>query len=456
MLGSRRSMSMSRVDNKQRQKKMMQLPLYYKPTIEKNLTTSTTMDTHYTDDSYNSYDEEADYDDHSWQTSSSSLLQVASMIKRGHTNEYDESICSSKDTVSKKKYNISNSNGSSSRQRQYETTEKISLPSTVLKYMNKTENVVQKEDGPTKSILKDSPPRLMKTKNNISKANEEHYRQKEDEPNMSTTTAQSARQKRRIKAQAHVELKQQLERVATAKQKTKKETRRQRKVKNYQRMRKEYNEKKVLMKERQEFEVKRKEQLSTYLSKEDEEDSKEDESKEVDTSEDDVQAVTSQDTNHGAPSDNSTSHSRTFLDFVQHLIVEKATNESSVVSSLVSSNVKDTSISSVKNALPSPEDICKELQEVEEEKKNLQESTTTLDDIDIDMEASKPILPFDEQEASVLVEESNDNGYIQLLSDAAASRHRAKMVLRARELIKSRKDERAESDNDHTPSEVDF
>jgi len=81
-----------------------------------------------------------------------------------------------------------------------------------------------------------------------------------------------------------------------------------------------------------------------------------------------------------------------------------------------------------------------------------------LDDIDIDIEASKPIgiLPFDEQEANVLVEESNDNGYIQLLSDAAASRHRAKMVLRARELIKSRKDEIAESDNDHTPSEVDF
>jgi len=442
-------------DNKQRQKKMMQLPLYYKPSIEKNLTTSTTMETCHTDESYDSYDEDADYyDDHSWQTSSSSLLQVASMIKRGHTDyDHDESMNTSKDTVSKKKHNIISSNRSYSRQRQYETTDntchekKISLPSTVLKYMKKTDNVAQKEDGPTKSILKDSPPRLMKTRN--TKANDnmkEQYSQKQNEPIMSTTAAtQSARQKRRIKAQAHVELKNQLERVAIAKQKTKKETRRQRKVKNYQRMRKEYNEKKVLIKERQEFECKRKEQLSTYLSKEDEEDSKEDESKEVDTSEDDIQAVTSQDTN-GAPSDNSTSHSRTFLDFVQHLIVEKsAMNEGSVVSSLGSSNVK--------NALPSAEYICKDLKEVEEKKKNnLQEPATTLDDIEIDMEASKPIgiLPFDEHEASVSV-----GGYIQLLSDAAASRHRAKMVLRARELIKSRKDEIAESD-DHTPSEVDF
>ena len=212
-------------------------------------------------------------------------------------------------------------------------------------------------------------------------------------------------------------------------------------------MRKEYNEKKVLIKERQDFECKRKEHLSKYLSKEDEEDSEEDESKEVATSEDDIQAVTSQD--KGAPSGSSTGHNRTFLDFVQHLIVEKATNEGSLVSSLGSSNVKDTS--SVKDTLPSPEDICKELQEVEQKKKNLQEPATTLDDIEIDMEASNPIgiLPFDEQEASV-------SGYIQLLSDAAASRHRAKMVLRARELIKSRKDERVESNDDHTPSEVDF
>jgi len=426
------------------------------------------METCHTDDSYNSYEEEADYDDHSWQTSSSSLLQVASMIKRGHTDyNHDESMNTSKDTESKQKHNIINSNKSSSRQRQYDTTaaacheKKISLPSTVLKYMKKTDNIVQKKDGPTKSILKDSPPRLMKTKNNISRANDnmkEQYSQKQNEPIMSTATAQSARQKRRIKAQAHVELKNELERVATVKQKTKKETRRKRKVKNFQRMRKEYNEKKVLMKERQEFECKRKEQLSTYLSKEDEEDSKEDESKEDDTSEDDTKPVTSQDT-YGAPlGSSSTRHSRTFLDFVQHLIVEKATNEGSVVSSLGSSNVKDTSFS-VKDTLPSPEDICKQLQEVEEKKKkNLQEFVTTLDDIDIDIEASKPIgiLPFDEQEANVLVEESNDNGYIQLLSDAAASRHRAKMVLRARELIKSRKDEIAESDNDHTPSEVDF
>jgi len=444
---------------------MMQPPLYYKPSIEKNLTTSTTMETCHTDESYDSYDEDADYyDDHSWQTSSSSLLQVASMIKRGHTDyDHDESMNTSKDTVSKKKHNIISSNRLYSRQRQYETTDntchekKISLPSTVLKYMKKTDNVAQKEDGPTKSILKDSPPRLMKTRN--TKANDnmkEQYSQKQNEPIMSTTAAtQSARQKRRIKAQAHVELKNQIERVAIAKQKTKKETRRQRKVKNFQRMRKEYNEKKVLMKERQEFELKRKEQLSTYLSKEEK---REDESKEDDTSEDDTKPVTSQDT-YGAPlGSSSTRHSRTFLDFVQHLIVEKATNEGSVVSSLGSSNVKDTSFS-VKDTLPSPEDICKQLQEVEEKKKkNLQEFVTTLDDIDIDIEASKPIgiLPFDEQEANVLVEESNDNGYIQLLSDAAASRHRAKMVLRARELIKSRKDERAESDNDHTPSEVDF
>ena len=212
-------------------------------------------------------------------------------------------------------------------------------------------------------------------------------------------------------------------------------------------MRKEQNEEKVLMKERQEFELKRKEQLSTYLSKEEEKD----ESKEVDR-EDDTQVAISQqakDTN-GAPS--GSTHNRTFLDFVQHLIVEKsAMNEGSVVSSLGSSNAK--------NALPSPAYICKELLAVEEEKKkSSQESTTTLDDIDIDMEAAKPIgiLPFDEQEAGVLVGGSNDNGYIQVLSDAAASRHRAKMVLRARELVKSRKDERAESDNDRTPSEVDF
>ena len=321
--------------------------------------------------------------------------------------------------------------------------------------MKKTENVVQKEDGPTKSLLKDSPPRLMKTRNNISKANdnmkEQCSSQKDDETIISTAAAQSARQRRRIKAQAHVELKNQLERVAIAKQKTKKETRRQRKVKGFQRMRKEQNEEKVLMKERQEFEVKRKEQLSTYLSKEE----VKDESKEVDTSEDDAQAVTAQqakDTNGAPPAGSSTSQHRTFLDFVQHLIVEKsAMNEGSVVSSLGSS-------SGVKDTLPSPDDICKELQEVEQKKKNLQESTTTLDDIDINMKAAKPIgiLPFDEQEAGVLVGGSNDNGYIQVLSDAAASRHRAKMVLRARELIKSRKDERAESDNDRIPSEVDF